>query len=438
MGRLALPKDRIMSIDAGVLTQIREHYDSEIYKILFEDGKVTSPLLALCEAKSITDGFGRKFVVRVATHEGAAVAADPEIADDIAGDGDTGGRPGRERWEVSTTSLDAPFTFDRDEVDAIEGKKADEQFDVIADEMDMAVIRIRNMLAEQVSGKGWGALAQISAISSTTITVSTALVNRFPVGARLVASASEDTDVLYNSGAILRVTGASDSTGVITLSGNPQTTWANNSSLWVFRAGNRIATDPSASDSNKRVITGVKGWVDPDSTTFMGVTRTGISQLTGYSFSASGMDTAQGLIGAADKLFNFGKPAKMILCSGTSWKLLQQDYDAAKVVQVSLGEYKIGFTGYKLATVFGDAVVVPDPFIEPGTAYVGPFDDKKWGPKLYHTGKNLVNLDDLDGKQFERRNDNGQRSFKGQFYFRGNLVIPGPGMYCKVTNLPTS
>lgn len=429
-----------MAIDSGVLTQIRDHYDQDIYKILFEDGKTTSPLLAMCEAKKIKEGFGRQFVVRVATHEGAAVAADPEIADDIAGDGAVGGRPGRERWVVSAVSLDSPFTFDRDEVDAIEGKSADEQFDVITDEMDMAVVRIRNLLAEQVSGKGWGCLAQTTAQSSTGFTVGTGFVNRFPVGARLVASITEDTDVLLGSpaGTQLRVTAANPSTGVITLSGDPTTTWASDSDLFIFRAGNRIATDPAATEANKRVITGVKGWIDPDSTSFMSVTRTGNPVLTGYAVNASGMDTATGLITAADTLFSFGKPAKLILCSGTSWKLLQQDYDATKVVNVTLGEYKIGFTGYKLATVFGDAVVVPDPFIEPGTAYVGPFDDKKWGPKLYHNGKNLVNLDDLDGKQFERRNDNGARSFKGQFYFRGNLVLPGPGMYAKITSLPTS
>jgi hypothetical protein len=429
-----------MSIDSGVLTQIRDHYDSDLYKILFEDGKVSSPLLACCEAKSIKEGFGRQFVVRVGTHEGAAVAADPEIADDIAGDGAAGGRPGRERWTVSAVSMDSPFTFDRDEVDAIEGKSADEQFDVITDEMDMAVVRIRNMLAEQVSGKGWGCLAQTTAQSSTGFTVNTSYVNRFPVGARLVASITEDTDVLLGTpaGAQLRVTAANTSTGVITLSADPTTTWASDSDLFIFRAGMRAATDPSAADSAKLVITGAKGWIDPDSTTFMGVTRTGNPVLTGFSFSATGLDTAQGLIGGADLLFSHGKPAKTIFCSGTSWKLLQQNYDATKVVNTTMGDYKIGFTGYKLATVFGDATVIPDPFLTPGEAYVGPFDDKKWGPKLYHSGSKLVNLDDLDGKQFERTTTNGARNFKGQFYFRGNLVIPGPGMYCKITGLPTS
>jgi len=430
-----------MALDTGVLTQLKDHYDKDIYKILFEDGKKTTPLLAMCEAKKIKDGFGRQFVVRVVTHEGAAVAADPEIADDIAGDGAAGGRPSRERWLVDAKSMDAPFTFDRDEVDAIEGKSADEQFDVVSEEMDMAALRLRNILAEQVSDKGWGALAQISAITSSTVTVPAARINRFPVGARLVASASEDTDVLLGTpaGAQLRVTAVNTSTGVVTLSGNPQTVWTNSATLWLFRAGNRAATDPGAADSAKLVVSGLEAWVDPDSTTFMGVTRTGIPQLTGYSFSASGMDSAQGLISAADLMFNYGRSEEsMIICSGTTWKLLQQDYDAAKVVETKLGDYKIGFQAFRLATVFGDCLVVPDPFIPAGTAYLGPFNSKKWGPKLYHTGKNLVNLDDLDGKQFERRTESGSRQFKGQFYFRGNLVIPGPGMYCKITNLPTS
>lgn len=429
-----------MAIDSGVLTQIKDHYDSDIYKILFEDGKVASPLFACCEAKSIKEGFGRQFVVRVATHEGAAVAADPEIADDIAGDGNLGGRPGRDRWLVSSVSMDAPFTFDRDEVDSIEGKSADEQFDVITDEMDMAVTRIRNMMCEQVGGKGWGLLAQTTAQTSTTFTVNAAYVNRFPIGARLVASLTEDTDVLYGTpaGAQMWVTAADPSTGIITMSGNPQTVWANSATLYIFRAGMRAATDPNSADTAKLVISGLKGWVDPASTTFMNITRTGNPILTGFSYDATGQDTAQGLIGLADRMFSFGKPAKTIFCSGTSWKLLQQNYDATKVVSNTLGDYQIGFSGYKLATVFGNATVYPDPFLAPGEAYAGPFEDKKWGPKLYHAGAKLVNLDDLDGKQFERTTTNGSRNFKGQFYFRGNLVIAAPGMYGKATGLPTS
>ncbi len=426
-----------MAIDTGVLTQIKEHYDQDIYRILFETGKVTSPLFAMCEAKAIKEGFGRQFVTRVVSHEGAAVAADPSIADDISGDGAAGGRPTRERWITSAISVDAPFTFSRDEVDAIQGKSAAEQFDVITEEMDLAVIRLRNMLAEQVSGNGWGCLAQTTAQTSTTFTVNPAFVNRFPIGARLVASITEDTDVLAGSAAQLRVTAVNPSTGVITTSANPATTWANDQDLFIFRAGMRVTTDPAAAEAAKMVLTGLKGWINPDSTTFMGVTRTGNPALTGYSVDCTSMDTAQGLITGADRLFHFGQKAGIILCSGTTWKLLQQDYDSTKVVNVSLGEYKIGFPGYKLATVFGDAIVVPDPYIEPGTAYVGPFDEKMWCPKLYHSGGKLVNLDDLDGKQFERVTASGARNFQGQFYYRGNLVVPAPGKYAKLTNLPT-
>ena len=67
-------------------------------------------------------------------------------------------------WEAMVRDTQAK---DRDEILAIEGMKATEQFDVIDREMKAATRRVRNMLAEQVNGKGWGALCQISAISAS-------------------------------------------------------------------------------------------------------------------------------------------------------------------------------------------------------------------------------------------------------------------------------
>jgi hypothetical protein len=429
-----------MAIDTGVQSQIQEHYDSDIYKILFEDGKLTSPLLAMAEVKAMKEGLGRGYVVRVATSEGAAISADPEIADDITGDGLTGGRPGRERWVVSPVSLDAPFSFSRDEILAIEGMSADEQFDVITDEMDMAVSRMRNLLAEQVSGKGWGCLAQTTAQSTTTFTVNPAYVNRFPVGARLVASITEDTDVLLGTpaGKQVYVTAVNPSTGVVTCSEDMASVWASDQDLFIFRAGNRIATDPSAADTAKVCITGLEGWVNPANTSLFGVTTTGNPALTGFDVATTGMDTGRGLIAMANQLFSYGRKADTILVSGKSWELLQANYDAAKTVAVQLGDYKIGFAGFKLPTVFGDCTVIPDPFIKPGHAFAGPFQNKQWRPRLLHSGAKLVNLDNFDGKDFERQNSGGARTFKGQFFFRGNFVLPGPGMYAFTNDLPTS
>src|SRR5687767_2596003 len=160
-----------MAIDSGVQTQIKEHYSEDITQILFEDGKETSPLLAMCEVAARKEGFGRGYIERIVTSEGSAIAAQADVADTINNDGAAGGRPSRDRWEIDPVNLDSPFAFSRDEILAIEGMGADEQFDVIADEMDKAVIRIRNKLAMQVSGKGWGLLAQTTAQTSTTFTV---------------------------------------------------------------------------------------------------------------------------------------------------------------------------------------------------------------------------------------------------------------------------
>ncbi|MBA2560637.1 MAG: hypothetical protein H0V07_12285 [Propionibacteriales bacterium] len=427
-----------MAIDPGVLTQITEHYDKDLYQILFEDGKETSPLLACCEVKAEKEGLGRKFIQRVTTFEGAAVAADPSIADAIAADGAAGGRPTRQRWEINAVSMDSTFKFDREEILAIEGMRADEQFDVITEEMDMAALRIRNMLAEQVSGKGWGKLAVTTAQSTTGFTVNPAFTNRFPVGARLVASVSEDTDVLLGSSAQLRVIAADPATGVITVSGNPVTTWASSAVLYIFRAGMRLSLDPNGDESLKTSLTGVAGWINPTGGTMFGINRTGDPNLTGFAIDCTGLDTSQALSAMADQMFSYGRKLDTIFISGTSWKLLQNDYDASKVVKVDLGDYKIGFDGYKLATVFGSAVVIPDPYLAPGEAYGGPFQNKKWRPRLLHSGAKLVNLDNFDGKDFERVTTSGARQFKGQFFFRGQMCIAGPGMYIKASNLPTS
>jgi len=432
-----------MAIDTGVRSQLVEHVDKNLHLIAFEDSKEITPHLALAEQRKIKDGFGRNFIVRFETNEGAAVAAQPDVADEIAGDGSAGGRPERDRFVVSTVSLDSPFVFDRAEILAIEGKNASEQFDVISSEMENSIKRIRNVLAEQVSGNGWGALAQISAISSTTITVPDWAANRFRVGWRLVASNTEDTDVLYGTpaGAQLRVTAIaapSSGTVAITLSGNPVTTWDNSTDFYVFRAGNRIATDPAAAESAKLCISGLKAHVDPDSTTLWGVTRTGNPDLTGHDVNcASAGDTHECLLEIAERAFIYGRKIDTILVSARSWKLLNLDKDALKTVPVDKNGYTIGFKAFELPTSFGSVHVAPDAFMQPGYAWAGPFQDKEKGPRLYYAGKNLINIDDTDGQEFVRRASTGSRDFAGQMYFSGQYVIPTPGLYFRGRNLPT-
>lgn len=444
------------NIDSGVLSQLHEHVDENLHLIAFEDDKAVNPCLALCEQKKIKDGFGRQFVVRFEDNEGAAVAALPDVADDIAGDGDPGGRPSRDRMVITRTSLDSPFVLDRDEMLAVEGKNKSEQFDVYRSEMENAIKRVRNTLVFQVWGKGWGKLAQISAISATSgdgtggvgyVLVDDWFANRFRVGWRVVASATENDDVLLGTpaGTALRVTAIGRPGAVtagkvkISLSAAPTTSWTNSSTLYLFRAGMRVATDPGTLEANKKVISGVPAYIDPSATdTIWGVTRASNPDRAGHEVDCTGLDTYEALLEIAERAFMYGRKLDTIMVSGRSWKLLNLDAQALRVVQSDKNGFQIGFEAFKMPTSYGSVDVAPDVGVTPGEAWAGPWQDKEFGPKLYYAGKNLINIDDYDGNDMVRRPSTGTRDFQGQMFFSGQFVLPCPGLYFKGINLPTT
>lgn len=429
-----------MSIGADVMTQLTEHVRDDITQVLFQDSPVTSPLFALADQKKMDDGMGRGYVIRLETYEGAAVGAQADVVDAINGDGDTGGRPTWNRCVPTAVTIDAPFIFTRDEMLAIQGGSKAEQFDVMRRSTDAAIIRVRNMLCQQVWKKGWGLLGQITAISSTTVTVPTTIVHYFHVGQRLVASASEDTDVLLGTAAQLRVTAIADTTGVITLSGNPQSTWTNSSSLYLFRAGTRIAADPGSDASLKLSVTGMPAWVDPSGGAIFGLTRAGDRDLCGATVPGSGLSTMETLLAAAEKQFNLGRQSDLAIVSGKSFRLLQQDANSQKTVQIKIGPYQIGFAAFELATNFGSIDVVADPFLDAGSGYVGPFRTEKYAPFFAYStkGGGLVAIDDIAGPILQPTTVSGVRSYKGTTYFRGQFIMPAPGAYCSMTSMPTS
>jgi hypothetical protein len=443
------------SIDAGVLSQLHEHVDEELHLIAFSDDEAVSPILATCEQRKIKDGFGRQFIVRFEDNEGAAVAALPDVADDIAGDGDPGGRPSRDRMVITRTSLDSPFVLDRDELLAVEGKNKSEQFDVYRSEADNAIKRIRNVLVQQVSAKGWGRIAQASAISATSgdgtggvgyVLVPDWHANRFRIGWRIVASATENDDVLYGTpaGTALRVTAVGRPGAVtagqvkISLSGNPVTVWANNSTMYLFRQGMRLATDPNTLEANKKVISGLPAYVDPSATdTIWGVTRASNPDRTGHEVDCTGLDTWEACLEIAERAFMYGRKLDTIMVSGRSWKLLNIDAQALKTVTSDKNGFQIGFKAFEMPTSFGSVHVAPDVGLTPGEIWAGPWQSKEFGPRLYYAGKNLINLDDYDGNDIIRRPSTGTRDFQGQMFFSGQFVIACPGLYFKGINCPT-
>ncbi len=422
---------------AEVLLMATEHYADDINSVIFESEKEITPLFAMCESKEERDGFGRGLVLRSELDEGAAVAGDPAAADAIDDDGAAGGQPGTNRFVVTPVTIDAPFSFTRADILGLEKMGKDEAFDVVTSRMDMAIKRIRNRLARDVSGDGWGVEAQISAQSGTTVTVALTKVNRFKIGDRLAASATSNTDVLLGSPTYLRVTGVNPSTGVLTLSGTVSSSWSAATDLYLFRYGNRLATDPSGVTSTKQCITGLAGWIGTEDI-FGSSSRSGDPRLTGHIMSLSSYtDVVSALINLAERAFYFGRPCDTMLVAGDVWKALQLEKDGVKTVDVKVGEYKIGYKALSLPTVYGDVQILPDAFFDAGVAVAGPFNDKKLGPKLYHAGSKLINLENLDGIDFLRNTSAGARKFGGRFYYYGNMTLE-PGAYVKGTGIVTT
>ena len=431
-----------MSISDDVRTQLLEHVDTQQHNIIFDDNKAITPTFAFCEANSISgEGMGEEYRIRISTSEGSAVAADADIADDIATDGDPGSRPIHKKWVLTPVTKEAPFMFTRDEMDAIEGMSGGKQFDVMADVMEKFIKALWNVLCWQCTGSGWGEIAQMEGIGSTYVDVDPAFTNRFKVGDRLVASVTTNTDVLLGSpaGTALRVTGVDPSTGRLTLSGDPTSVWANDDDMFLFRKGDRIATDPAAADDAKLCVTGVLGVINPDNTSLWGNTVTGNPQLTGYGYTGSG-DTETQLLGLANMMMAQGKPPKIILVNGISWMLLQKTKQATQVVAVSGEKFSIGFNAIELPTVYGVAKILPDFTYPPGTAVAGPFDDKKEGPRFIHNSGKLVQLfkNPENGSFLRLQASLGSRDWIGANYFRGQVAVPGPGNYGRCDTLPTS
>lgn len=415
-----------MAISDQVQAMVKVHYKDPT-EVIFDpnDNELKLvPLFASCEMTS-KEGFGKKIIVKSEYDEGSAASASATVSDTIAADGAVGSNPAAIEWELTAVSYDGSFTFHRDDIDACEGPG--EQFKVITNRIDMALKRVRKRLSMFTGGDGTGALCQITAISSSTITVPRWATSRLNVGSRLTAATAVSGGTAY--GTAIRVTQIVPRTGVVTLSADPTSTWANNSALYIFFEGDRGA-----------VITGTKAWVDDTSTSLFNVTRTGIPELQGLVVSGSGMDTVEALTEIAEAAFYKGLEQDMMVVSGTTWKVLQREKDfQARVNPFETGnsKYRIGLKAFMLATVFGDLPVVPDVWMPAGECISGPFNNKKFKPRFYHNGANLVNIEGHDNLEFRRSVSAGSRTYSGNVYFRGQLAMT-PGKFIRGTSLPTA
>lgn len=412
---------------------LREHYHDSIEELFFTSDKDTTPFLANLETRSMEDGFGRAYIVPVEYGTGSSFSADFATAQAKSQGSTVGSAALRDRWSVSAVGLEGTCQWDRNALLAASKGGEEKLIDAIDREMRAKVSGMKKRLAQYVWGDGWGAIGTISATSTTTITMSTSVVNRLDVGDDLVASSANAGTAAWRNTASAIVTGINYDTGVVTLGTNPATlSWA--VSDYVFQKGDH----ENSTNSNALVLWGMGAWVPTSapSGTFCGITRTGIPQLCGIRYAVSGEDHASALIGAANKLFKFGQSkASLGYVSPEDYAILCKDKESTKTVQIQLGKYNIGFDGVTVETVAGRVPIVPDPMLPQGTAYMGPFDDKRYAPFLAHNG-DLVNIDDMAGFQLIPLASS--TAYEMRLFFRGNMICPAPGKFIAISGLASS
>lgn len=411
-----------MAIDANVLAKLKERYE-DTTDVTFQVDDVVAPLFFSCEQESTkNEGFGRLIRIPTDYGVGSAASADASISDTIAGDGAGGSTPQSTSWEVTGVFYDASYQVTREDLEACQGPG--DQFNLLADRIEKAITRVRNRCAWWVHGDGNGAIAQISAITSSTITLPKWALNRIKVGDRLEAATAPSGGTFYTNP--LRITAIATGTGVVTLSGDPTSTWANNPALYVFHDGDRGG-----------VIKGTGAWVDSAGTSLFNVTRAGVPELSGYVITASG-DTVDALTDIADTAFKNGLKQDVMYVNGTTWKILQREKDLQRqMITVGNSKYEIGVQSIMLATMWGAIPVVADAFLPDGECISGPFKTKEFRPRLIHGGKSLVRVEDIDGLEARRGTTAGDRTYKGNVMMHAQLVMT-PGKFVRGVSLPTS
>ena len=405
----------------------REHYKENIAEIFFSSKKLTSPILAAMESKSEDDGMGRGFIIPTIHRLTGAVGSTLSRAQTKARSSETGNTFGSERWVVQAVKMHGVATFHHDSILAAKGD-SDKLFDVIKKSMDSATAQIRKRMAHYVSGAGWGKVATVLALSTTTVTVDPALCNRLQEGDYLVACQSESGAVIKAIGGDneTMITAINRQTGVLTVDQDPTagTPWVVGDTI--FRAGDR---EDSASPT-RQVICGLDGWFGTDTTLF-GVTRTSAADLTAHQIDGAGKDHATASVEALRTLYSYDSYGSAQYVSPVDYETISLDKDAVKVVSMDVGKYKMGFEGLMASWSGYSIPILTDAMVDPGKSYVGPFDDSDVAPYFVHND-DLINVTDVDGLTI--RAVDGTENFEARLFSRGNIVCPGPGKFARISS----
>lgn len=412
----------------AVSAALRENYAKNMAKVLWDDPQLT-PCLGILEKRSGKyDAGGRAFIQPIQYGDGSSISATFSTAQAKAAGSTTGSSNLYTRWAASAVEVNAVASWSRSVIDAIQGESA--FFDLAEAEMDAKMRGIRRDLARFLWGDGYGALGQITAVTSSSITVTTDRVNRFDQGDDLVAAATNGGGAL-RSATVCTVTGIDPDTGIISLGSDPTAlSWAVGD--FIFRAGDRQNTGSPV----QLKVFGFDAWVPssaPGSTLFNGVNRQGSWQLGGLRTNCAGKTIKKGLLDGANKLFNMGgtRVTHCFMATDDYGNLCDQ-LDNVKHIAVNAREFDISFDGIELTGAQGGSIkVLPEPFMPRGNYWMGDFSN---GDNAYFIYSNdFVNIDDHDGNMFLRSAT--ATTYECRMYFFGNIVVAAPGRFIRGFNV---
>lgn len=414
---------------ASALALYKEHYIDNVAEIFFTSKKLTSPILAAMESRSLDDGMGRGFIVPVVHRLPGTVRSTFAASQTKSRATTTGSTFGSDRWVVQAVKTHALATFSHDSILAAKGD-SDKLLDVVKLSMETTTAAIRKRIAHYVSGAGWGKIGTVLGVTSTTITIDPALCNLVQEGDDVVGAASESGAVLraITSGPQTGITAINRQTGVLTVATDPTAGTAIAVGDILFRDGDRQNSATPA----RLVICGLDGWFQTASTSLFGVDQTSSADLAAFQIDGTGKDHSAAIVESLRTLFSYDSYASVCYVSPVDFETISMDKDATKLVAMEIGKYKAGFEGLMASWSGYSVPIVPDAMVQPGRAYLGPFDDADYAPFFAHND-DLVNINNEDG--MDVRAVDGSDDFETRLFNRGNIVCPGPGKFARITGL---
>ena len=249
--------------------------------------------------------------------------------------------------------------------------------------IDGSIQAATRTLAVALYGDARGNIGFVSASvggTSNTITLATTQdITNFEVDMKLVASTATSGGTV---GAALSVTGINRDTGVLTMSGDPSTTFTT-SIKYIFVEG-----DYAGSGVDLRKVSGLDAWLPEDAPSstdsFFGVNRSAdVDRLGGIRFTGTSLPIEEALIGAAARAARAGGKPDYCFMNYSNFADLEKAL-GSKVSYVEKNiKPEIGFRGILIHGPRGPINVIPDQNCPNGVAYMIQLD--VW--KLYSLGK---------------------------------------------------